>query len=92
MMDTTMYYVIVIAMFVALSYFMIIRPQRKKDRKMREMMGGLQVGSRVVTIGGVVGKVMSMDDDEIVLETSIEKTLINFKKTAVKDIENSLEV
>jgi len=77
-----------IAFFIAIMYFMVIRPQKKKEKKTREMLSSLQVGSEVVTIGGIYGKIINIKDDDIIIETSIDKTKLNLKKWAVKEIIN----
>ena len=48
-------------------YFMLIRPQRKKDKKVKDMLAALKAGDRVTTIGGIYGTIMSIKDDTITL-------------------------
>jgi len=72
-------------------YFMIILPQKRRDKKTREMLGALQVGSEVVTVGGVMGKIVNIKDDEITVETSVEKTKISFNKWAIKEVKKPIE-
>lgn len=48
-------------------YFMLIRPQRKKDKKVKEMLDNLKSGDRVTTIGGIYGTIVSIKDDTITL-------------------------
>ncbi len=74
-----------IVFFAALMYFMIIMPQKKRDKKAREMMDTLQVGYKASTIGGIVGKIINIKDDEVTVETSVEKTQIVVKKWAIKE-------
>lgn len=54
-------------------YFMLIHPQRKRDKARREMLGKLKVGDRVLTAGGVVGEIAEMSDDEVVLKIDARK-------------------
>lgn len=72
----------------AIMYFMMIRPQRKRDKLTKEMLAGLIVGDKIVTIGGVVGKISSIKDDEIVIETGSpsEKSYIKFQRSAVREV------
>ena len=51
----------------AVFYFMLIRPQRKKDKKVKEMLDNLKHGDRVTTIGGIYGTIMGIKDDTITL-------------------------
>lgn len=76
---------------VAVMYFVIILPQKKREKKIREMISKLQVNNEVTTIGGLIGKVINIKDDEVIIESSIEKTQIKLKKWAIKEVETRLE-
>ena len=68
-------------------YFFMIRPQKKQERKDAEMRNSLAVGDEVTTIGGIIGKVISIKGETFVLETTREKTQIRFLKGAVRTID-----
>lgn len=70
-------------------YFILIRPQRKKQKEEEEMRSSIEIGDDVTTIGGIVGKVIAIrdDDETFVLETGSDKTRIRFKKWAVSSID-----
>ncbi len=72
-------------------YFILIRPQRKKQKEEEAMRSSIEIGDDVTTIGGVVGKVIAIreDDDTFVLETGSDKTRIRFKKWAVSSIDTT---
>lgn len=72
--------------FIVIMYLLIFLPQRRRDKKAKAMLGALQVGNMVVTIGGVSGKVINIKDDEVTVETGIEKAKVNFKKWAIKEV------
>ncbi|AGC68302.1 preprotein translocase, YajC subunit [Thermoclostridium stercorarium subsp. stercorarium DSM 8532] len=74
-----------ILMFV-LMYFILIRPQRKKEKETREMINNAIVGDRVITIGGITGKIINIKDDEFTIESGNERTKITIKKWAVKEV------
>ena len=76
---------ILILMF-AVFYFILIRPQRKKDKELKEQMSKLSVGDKVVTIGGLVGFVANIKDNEITISTSAANTLVTFTKSAIQTI------
>ena len=76
-------YIWIIATF-ALFYFLLIRPQQKREKKDRQMRNSLEVGDNIVTIGGIVGKILTIKDDEITLETSADRTKLAFKKWCVQ--------
>ena len=76
----------IVILFVFL-YFFMIRPQKKQERKDAEMRGALQVGDEVTTIGGIIGKVVSMKGETFVLETTKDKTKIRFLKAAIRSVD-----
>ena len=76
-------YIWIIATF-ALFYFLLIRPQQKREKKDRQMRNSLEVGDNIVTIGGIVGKIVMVKDDEIAIETSADRTKLAFKKWCVQ--------
>ena len=73
---------------ILIFYFMIIRPQKKQQKKMAEMLAGLQVGDKIVTIGGIVGKITKIKDDEVIIETGAgtDKSHIKFQKAAISTV------
>ena len=76
-----------ILIIIVLFYFMLFRPQQKKEKAQRLMLSELKVGDNVVTIGGVCGKITSIKDDMITVETGADKVKIKFKRFAVKDVD-----
>jgi len=75
-----------LVVFILLIYFMMIRPQRKKDKEDREMRASLQVGDEIMTIGGVIGKVVKITDNSVFITTGADKTKIEFIKTAIASV------
>ena len=73
-----------IVMFVLL-YFMAIRPQKKRDRELKEMQESLQVGDEIVTGGGIVGIVVSVGEDTVVIETGCAKHKLRIKNWAITE-------
>ena len=63
------------------------RSQKKKDQEAQNMRDSLQVGDEVTTIGGIIGKVVSIKDETFVLETTKEKTHIRFLKGAIRSVD-----
>ena len=79
--ETYLSFIPLILIFV-LFYVMLIRPQKKRDKQDKEMRDSIIVGDRICTIGGIIGKVVSVHDDEIVIETSGNRT--KFYKWAIR--------
>ena len=75
-----------IVAIIAIFYFLLIRPQKKQEKKTREMLAALQVGDEVVSIGGIKGKIRKIKDDYVVIETGADKTPIEFEKSAIKTV------
>lgn len=75
-----------ILMFV-IFYFMLIRPQRKKDKKVKEMLAALKHGDRVCTIGGIYGTITGIKDEHIELSVSNENTKLVVARWAIRNVE-----
>ena len=80
-----------IVVVAAVFYFAGIRPQKKQEKQVNEMRNNLQVGDEVTTIGGIIGKVVSIKEETFVLETTRDRTRIRFLKTAVSRIDVKAE-
>ena len=76
-----------LALMLVLLYFMIYRPQKKQEKKDAAMRAALEIGDQVVTIGGIVGRVVAIKDDTFVLETGADRVKIRFTKTAIASVE-----
>ena len=68
-------------------YFLMIRPQKKKEKKTQEMRNNLQVGDEVTTLGGIIGRVVSLREDNLVIETGSDRSKIRIKRWAVQSCE-----
>jgi len=79
-------FVVYIGIFVALGYFLIFRPQKKRKAEEEKLRNSLMLGDEIVTIGGICGKIVNIKDDVITIETSIDRTLMEFKTWAIRDI------
>jgi len=79
--------IIMMVVLVGVFYFLLIRPESKKKKKLQAMRDGLKVGDKITTIGGIMGKVVSMRDDGIVLETSEDRVRIQIAKWAVSTVD-----
>ena len=73
-----------LVIMVALFYFLLLRPQKKKEKADRQLRASLQAGDKIVTIGGFTGRVLSVKDDEVTFETGAAKTRLTVKKWAIQ--------
>jgi preprotein translocase subunit YajC len=71
---------------IALMYVLMVVPQRRKEKKLKQTIDSAIVGDQIVTIGGLVGKIVNIKDDEITFESSVERSKITVKKWAIKDV------
>ena len=71
-----------IILMVVIFYFFLIRPQRKRDKAERDMRNSIQVGDEISTIGGFIGKVVSLKEDTLVIETSADRTKLKLYRWA----------
>ena len=82
--------IMIAVMFVAL-YFFILRPQKKQEQQIKDMRDSLQVGDEITTIGGIIGKIVSIKEETLVLETTRDCTKIRILKSAVRSIDVKAE-
>ena len=68
-------------------YFVLIRPQRKKDKEAKAMLDNLKVGDRICTIGGIYGTIVKIKDDVLTVEVGEQKTQMVFARWAVRNVE-----
>lgn len=66
--------IIPLILMVVVFYFILIRPQKKKEKKLREMINALKVGDEVASIGGIHGKIVRVKDELFILETGVGTT------------------
>lgn len=64
-------------------YFVLIVPEKKRKKKYDAMLAELTINDDVMTRGGIIGRIVSLDEDNIVIETSSDRTKIKFSKNAV---------
>ena len=68
-------------------YFMLIRPQRKKDKEAKQMLDNLKVGDRICTIGGIYGTIVRIKDQVLTIEVGEAKTQMMIARWAVRNVE-----
>ena len=74
---------------IAVFYFLLIRPQRKKDKAVKNMLAALKVGDRVCTIGGIYGTVTALKDDTVTLAVGGPKTPMVLARWAIRSVEDA---
>ena len=79
--------IIMLVAMVAIFYFFLYRPQKKQDKAQNEMRNSLTVGDEITTIGGIIGKIVSIKDETVLIETSNERNKIRILRTAVRNVD-----
>lgn len=80
-----------LAVVVVVFYFFGIRPQRKQERAAAEMRNSLTVGDEITTIGGIIGKIVSIKEETMIIETGRDHTRIRLLKSAVRTVDVKAE-
>ena len=73
-------------LMIAGLYFLMIRPQRKEQKKRQADREAMKVGDNVVTIGGIVGRVVNLKDNDVTISTSVANTMMTFRKEAIDQV------
>ncbi len=79
----TIFYIVIM---VAVFYFLLIRPQKKQEKAKRRMLDDMRVGDDIITIGGIMGRIVSVKDESVMIETGADRTKLRFEKSAVKEV------
>ena len=76
---------------IAVFYFFLIRPENKKKKQAQQMRDNLAVGDTITTIGGIMGKVVSVKDNSIVIETSEDRVRLHLTKWSISSVGKQTE-
>ena len=82
-LGSTLAMLIPLALIVVFFYFFIIRPEKKRNKEMQNMLNNIQVADEVITNGGIIGRVLSVKEDTVLIETGSDRTKIRVLKTAI---------
>ena len=77
-------------LMIAVMYFLLIRPQRKKDKENKQMLASLVVGDNITTIGGICGKIVAVRDDILTIEVGADKVKLVFERWAIRDVDRPI--
>ena len=77
-----------ILMFVVF-YFFLIRPQKKKDKKVKDMLAALKPGDRICTIGGLYGTVSSIKDQDVTITLGAQQNTVVIARWAIRSVEDA---
>ena len=81
--------IIMIVAMIAVFYFLMIRPENKRKKEAEQMRSAVKTGDEIITIGGIIGTVVSVKDDKFVMETSADQVRIELAKWAISSNETA---
>lgn len=87
-MNTMTYQIVLMVLLFAIMYFLLIRPQKKKEKEINGMRNNIQVGDDIITIGGIFGKVVKVKEDRLTIQVGADKTKFEITRWAVSKVEN----
>lgn len=76
-------YIIMMVVLVGVMYFLMIRPQKKRQKEEQEMRQSLEIGDEIITIGGIVGKVVTIRENDLIIETGSDRNKMKIERWAV---------
>ena len=85
--DLMMTIIMMVAM-VAIFYFLLIRPQRKKDKQVKNMLAALKPGDKICTIGGIYCTIASLSDEDVTVTMGSQQNVVVIKRWAIRSVEN----
>ena len=80
----TMMSLLPLILIFVIFYFMLIRPQKKRDKETARMRANLEVGDEIVTVGGIIGTVVVIKDDHLIIETGSDRSKVRITRCAVQ--------
>ncbi len=78
-----------LVLMVVVFYFFLMRPQKKKDKAVKDMLASLKVGDRILTIGGIYGTITGLRDDQVIIAVGAQKTTMHMARWAIKSVEDA---
>ena len=75
--------IVLMVVLFALMYFMMIRPQKKRQKEEQEMRNALEIGDEIVTIGGIVGRVVTIRENDLIIETGADRNKMKIERWAI---------
>ena len=87
---STIYMIVMLVIMFALMYFLMIRPQKKEQKRVTAMLNDMEVGDAIVTTGGFYGVIIDITDEDVIVEFGNNKNCrIPMKKAAIAEVEKA---
>ena len=75
--------IVMMVILFAVMYFLMIRPQKKRQKEEQEMRNALEIGDEIVTIGGIVGRVVTIRENDLIIETGADRNKMKIERWAI---------
>lgn len=79
--------IITMIIVMGFMYLFLIRPQKKKEDALKKLRDSIEIGDEIVTIGGIIGRVVSIKEDNILIETGSDRNKLRIRRWAVQTVE-----
>ena len=76
-------------LMIVVFYFLLIRPQKKKDKAVKDMLAALKTGDRICTIGGIYGTITGLREDTVTMAVGPQKVPMMFARWAIRSVEDA---
>jgi len=86
---TTVMQLVPLILLIFIMYFLLIRPQKKREKTTNQMRNSLQVGDEVVTIGGLCGRIVKVKDETLIIQVGAEKIKFEIMRWAISKVVNN---
>ena len=91
MKSAGLYQILMLVGIFAIMYFLLIRPQKKREKENEKLRYNIDIGDEIVTIGGIIGTVVSLKDEFVVIETSGDRNKIRISRWAIQSNNTATE-
>ena len=81
--------IVMLVVMVAIMYFLMIRPQKKKEKAVKNMLAALKPGDRICTIGGLYGTITSLKDDNVTITLGAQQNTVVIARWAIRSVEDA---
>ena len=82
-MNGNIFSIIAMVAIIPIFYFLLIRPQKKQEKETKAMRDNLEVGDEITTIGGIIGRVVTVKEDTLIIETGADRNKMKIAKWAI---------
>ncbi|MBQ6820364.1 MAG: preprotein translocase subunit YajC [Clostridium sp.] len=90
-MEAILSIILPFGLMFALMYFLLILPEKKRNKRYNEMITALEKNDEIITRGGIMGKIIIVEEDYVVIETSAERTKLRITKNGIATKVNKVE-